>query len=385
MPRDRTTRCGATQLTIAFVLIALSVMSLGAQPKAAPEYVERIVALDPRWTVAFDNPPAAPPGYDQQMGYVALKGGELVAIDLDRGAVAWKAPLSTPFTPATGDGLVFAAGDGELKALDQRTGQTQWRTPLEAAVAGPLYWDSGWLLASTEKGELVSLHGQDGQIAWRAALESPLAVLPTTAGDRLYAALHDGRLVALDLETGAIAWTVALNEAVTGMRALNEQLLVGTRADRLHSLSLDRGQRRWTQKAGADVAGRPIADEARIYFSAFDNVVRALDVRSGNLKWLRGLPSRPAGGPLRADNVVLVPLVTTDIAAFDAASGAPAFTIRAIGELGAVPFLREGPRLTTPRLIAMSREGALQGFAARFEPPLKPLEGLPGVPVKGGW
>ena len=88
---------------------------------------------------------------------------------------------------------------------------------------------------------------------------------------------------------------------------------------------------------------------------------------------------------LTLGRIVLVPLVTTDIAAFDAASGAPAFTIRAIGELGAVPFLREGPRLTTPRLIAMSREGALQGFAARFEPPLKPLEGLPGVPVKAGW
>jgi outer membrane protein assembly factor BamB len=385
VPRDRTTICGATQLTIACVLFALSVVSLRAQPKPASEYVERIVALDPRWTVSFDNPPAAPPGYDQQMGYVALKGGNLLAIDLDRGAVAWKAALATTFTPATGDGLVFAAGEGELIALDQRTGQAHWRTPLDARVAGPLYWDSGWLLVSTEKGELVALDGQDGQIAWRVALESPLAVLPTTAGDRVYAALHDGRIVALDLATGALAWTVALGEAVTGMRALNDQLLVGSRADRLHSLSLDRGRRRWTQKAGADVAGGPIADEERIYFTAFDNVVRALDVQSGNLKWLRGLPSRPAGGPLRADNVVLVPLVTTDIAAFDAASGAPAFTIRAVGELGAVPFLREGPRLTTPRLIAMSREGALQGFAARFEPPLKPLEALPGIPVKPGW
>ena len=319
------------------------------------------------------------------MGYVALKGGDLIAIDLDQGRVAWKAALATTLTPATGDGLVFAAGEGQLTALDQRTGEVQWRTPLDERLAASLYWDSGWLVASTDKGDLVALHGQDGRIVWRVPLQSPLAALPAAADDRLYGALQDGRLVALDLETGAVQWTLALNEAVTGMLALEDQLLVGTRADRLHSLSLEGGRRRWSQKAGADIAGAPVADDDQIYFAAFDNLVRAVDGNSGNLKWLRGLPSRPAGGPLRAENVVLVPLVTTDIAAFDSRTGTPAFTIRAVGELSAVPFLRETPRLTVPRLIAMSREGALQGFAARFEPPLGALEALPGIPVKTGW
>lgn len=384
MLRDRTTICGATHPTIAFLIVVLSFVVLGAQPKPTTEFVERIVALDPRWTVSFETAPAAPPGYDQQMGYVALKGGDLLAIDLDRGAVIWKAPLATTLTPATGDGFVFAAGDRHLTALDQRTGSAQWRTPLDGQVAGPLYWDSGWLLTSTDKGELLAVRGHDGQIVWRVPFESPLAALPTTADDRLYAALQDSRIVALDLESGAILWTVSLDEAVTGMLALNDQLLVGTRGDRLHSLSLDRGRRRWAQKAGGDVAGEPVADQDHIYFAAFDNVVRALDSDSGNLKWLRGLPSRPAGGPLRAENVVLVPLATTEIAAFDAATGAPAFTIRAVGELGAVPFLRETPLQTTPRLIAISRDGSLQGFAARFEPPLAPLENLPGIAVKPG-
>ena len=371
--------------TIAAMLLVFSLAKLGAQPKPTTEFVERIVALDPRWTVSFETAPASAPGYDQQNGYVALKGGDILAIDLDQGTVIWKAPLVTTLTPATGDGLVFAAGEGRVTALDQHTGSIQWHTSLDAQVVGPLYWDSGWLLTSTDKGELVALHGQDGKILWRVALESPLAALPTTADDRVYAALQDGRIVAIALDSGSMAWSAALNEPVTGMLALQDQLLIGTRADRLHSLSLERGRRRWSQKAGADVAGGPVADDDRIYFAAFDNVVRALDADSGNLKWLRNLPSRPAGGPLRTENVVLVPLVTTDIAAFDAETGAPAFTIRAVGELGAVPFLRETPRLTTPRLIAMSRDRALQGFAARFEPPLGALDGLPGIAVKGGW
>ena len=373
--------CAALALAIAALVASLAAAStLAAQDPS----VERILALDPRWTVSFDTAPAAPAGYDQDTGYVPLKGGDLLAVDLNQGIVRWRVALATASTPATGDGLVFAAGEGVITALDQRTGQTQWRTPLPGPLASPLAWEAGWLFASLESGELLAVHGQDGRIVWRATLDSPMAVVPVTSAERLYGALRDGRIVALELNTGAVTWALTLGEQVTGMMALNDQLLVGTRANKLHSIAMSRGSVRWSQKAGADVTGAPVADEDRIYFAAFDNIVRALDRRSGNLRWLRRLPSRPSGGPLRIQDVVLVPLVTTDIDAFSASTGAPAFTIRAVGELGGLPFLRETARPTATRLIAMSREGALQGFAVRFEPPPVRLAELPGVAVKGG-
>ena len=175
----------------------------------------------------------------------------------------------------------------------------------------------------------------------------------------------------------------SLNEPVTGILALNDQLVVGTRGNRVYSISLDRGRVRWSQRAGADISGAPVADERLIYFAALDNVLRALDRRSGNLRWSRKLTSRPAAGPLRAGNVVLLPLVTTDIGAFVAATGAESFTIRAAGETGGVPFIRDGARPTAPLLIAMSREGALQGFAPRIEPLPAALGTLPGIKVGG--
>jgi outer membrane protein assembly factor BamB len=350
---------------------------------AAPDATDRILALDPRWTVSFDTAPSAPAGYDPATGYVPLKGGGLVAIDLDQGDVKWKVDLTTAFTPATGDGLVFAAEEGFVTALDQRTGDRLWRTPFPGALAAPLYWDSGWLLASTEAGELIAMHAEDGRVLWRNPLTSPLAVAPTPSGDRIYAALRDGRLVGLDLENGHLVWTYALNEPVTGMLALEEQLVVGTRSNNLHSVSLRRERIRWTQRAGADIAGAPAADDDLIFFAALDNVLRAVDRSSGNLKWKRNLPSRPTGGPLRTGNLVLLPFVTTDIGTFTAVTGAEAFTIRAIGELSGIPFLRESSRPTAPRLVAMSREGALQGFSQRFEPPPAPLPELPGIKVTG--
>jgi outer membrane protein assembly factor BamB len=365
------------------VLLTSAALSHAQQPgtTATADGAQRIVALDPRWTVSFTTPQSAPAGFDQQMAYVPLKGGELLAIDLNEGRVVWTVDLTTSFTPATGDGLVFVAGDALVIALDQRSGQTVWRAPLGASISGPLHWDGGWVLASTEPGDLVALNLEDGQVLWRSPLGSPLAVRPTASDDRLYVALRDGRLAALDGESGTPVWTAPLQQDVTGMIALEDQLLVGTRGNALHSVSLDRGRIAWSQRVGADVIGAPAADEDRIYFVAFDNVLRALHRRTGNLVWRRNLPSRPSGGPLRVDDVVLVPFSTNNINAYRATTGEPSFTIQAIGEIGSAPFLRDSARATAPRLIAMSREGALQGFAPRFEQAPVPLAELPGARV----
>jgi outer membrane protein assembly factor BamB len=373
----RTTIC-----CVVFTFLVRTALSL-AQPQTneSDTSTNRIVALDPRWTVSLTTQPAASPGFDQQMAYVPLEGGDLMAIDLDEGRVNWTAAVATSATPATGDGMVFVAGDASVVALDQSSGQPLWHAALGAQVIGPLYWDSGLVLASTATGDLVVLDSARGGEQWRNPLGSALSVPPSSSHDRVYAALADGRLVAIEMTSGQLAWSVALDQDVTGLLALEDQLLVGTRANLLHSVSLDRGRIRWSQKAGADVIGAPAADDSNIYFVAYDNILRAVNRGNGNLRWRRNLPSRPTGGALRIDDVVVVPFSTNDIGAYLATTGAPSFTIQAVGELGGPPFLRDHTRPTAPRLIAISREGSLQGFAPRFEPPPAPLAELPGARV----
>ena len=57
------------------------------------------------------------------------------------------------------------------------------------------------------------------------------------------------------------------------------------------------------------MAGVPTADDKRIYIASRDNIVRALDRKSGNLKWKADLAARPAGGPLRLNDLLVMPLV----------------------------------------------------------------------------
>lgn len=376
-------RVGFSRTTIYSVVAAIFGLSAlsHAQPATTDPTPSRILALDPRWTVSLTSPPAAPPGFDQQYAYVPLAGGSLVAIDLDDGAVRWTAEIATSATPATGDGMIFVAGDTFVVAVNQESGQTLWRAAIGSTLSGPLFWNAGWVLTSTTEGDLLALHAADGRVLWRSPVGAALAVLPSAFDERIYAALQNRHVVAVDRETGAVAWSLDLDQEVTGLLAVENQLLLGTRANRLHSVSPDRGRIRWSQRVGADVIGAPTADESNIYFVAFDNVLRALNRGNGNLRWNRNLPSRPSGGPLRVNDVVLVPFSTNDIGAYLAATGAPSFTIQAIGELAGAPFLREIVSQTAPRLIAISREGALQGFAPRIEPPPAPLAELPGVRV----
>ena len=339
------------------------------------------VSFDARWVTAFDTPPSASPGFDATTAYVPLKGGQLVAVDLDRGTVRWRLDVATAFTPATGDGLVFTASEQTIEARDARTGESRWRAPLPGGAAAPLYWDTGWLLASTTGGDLAAFRATDGTLVWRRQLGAPLIGAPGPALDRLFLPLADNRLVAVQLVNGETVWELALTAPVTALLALDDQLVFGTAAKDLISVSVTRGRERWKWRVGGDMAGVPTADDKRIYFASRDNIVRALDRKSGNLRWKADLAARPAGGPMRLNDLLVMPLVSSQIVGFDPASGTPTVTATAAGEIGVQPYVRLNVRQTSPELITVSREGQLQGFGRRYEPIPQLLTELPGLPA----
>lgn len=337
-------------------------------------------SLDARWVTAFETPAIAAPGFDSTTAYVPLKD-RLVAVDLNRGTIRWQLELATPFTPATGDGLVFIVTGQSIEAREAATGKTEWQTALPGGAAASLSFDTGWLLASTPTGDLVAFRASDGRLVWRRQLGAPLVGAPGPALDRLFLPLADNRLVALNLADGTTVWELKLSQPVTALLALDDQLVYGTAGKQVTSVNLSRGRERWTWDIGGDIAGLPAADDKRIYFASRDNILRAVDRGSGNLKWKANLSSRPAGGPLRLADALLMPLVSSQIVGFDPETGKPSVTAAAVGEIGVQPYVRRDVRPTLPQLITVTREGQLQGFGRRFEPVPQPLAELPGLPA----
>jgi outer membrane protein assembly factor BamB len=355
-----------------FALLLALVQAPAAPPPAS---------FDARWVTAFETTPSARPGFDANTAYVPLTGGQLAAVDLDRGTIRWKLDVATPLTPATGGGLVFIVNEQTIEARDAATGAMRWHTPLPGGAAAPLYFDTGWLIASTTAGDLAAFRAADGSMVWRRQLGAPLVSAPGPALDRLFLPLADNRIVAVRLIDGETVWERTLSAPVTALLALEDQLVFGTGAKDVISVDLKRGLTRWQWRLGGDIAGSPDADDKRIYFASRDNMLRAVDRKSGNLRWLANLASRPAGGPLRVRDAVFMPLVSSQIIGFDPVTGKPTVSATAAGELGVQPYVRRDVRRTQTQLITVSREGQLQGFGRRFEPVPQLLPELPGLPT----
>lgn len=338
-------------------------------------------ALDLRWMTPAARPLAARPAFDEQTAYTALRDGALVAWDLDTGRTRWQTAVTTTWPVAVGGDLVFVVVAGGVRALRAGTGVLAWERTLPGTVAAPPYWDTGWLILSFEGGDLAAFRAADGELLWRTPLGAVAHVAPVPALDNLYLGLADGRTVALTLLTGQALWSKAFGGVVTGLTALDDQLLVGTTGGGLHSVDLTRGHSRWRWRTGAPVVASAAADEKRIYVSAYDHVLRALDRRSGNLRWKRALPHRPAGAPVLVGDLVLVPSFSTELAAYDAATGTPALAVASASEVAGSTHFRVGGRAHGTRLLAVSVEGQLLAFAPRVEPAPVALTDLPGTAV----
>ncbi len=337
-----------------------------------------LMTLDPRWAVTLETPAAAPAAYDAHHAYVPLRGGTLIAVDLDRGAIRWERPFASVVTPATGDDMVFVVVEDRIEAISTSRGEIEWRTVLPGHVTA-VAWDTGWLLCGTDSGELTALRASDGTFVWRTSLGAPLVVPPAAALDHVYLGVDGGRVLALDLASGRQIWENAIEEPISALAATAGQLIVGTNRAAV-SLELETGRRRWRWRVGGAMSGPATSDDRHIYFAARDNVVRAVDVNNGSLKWYAEIPSRPVGGPTLFQGSLLMP-VSTAVEVFDPRTGKPVGTIAASGEISSTPHLRLDARPTAARLIATTRDGRMQGFGVSYEPRLRPIETLPGAAV----
>ncbi len=332
-------------------------------------------------TVALASELAVPPAFNGARGYFPLEGDRLAAYDLDTGEELWMKPARTQSRPATGEGLVFIAEPEALVALHEADGADAWRLALTERLAAPLVWDNGWLIAATASGSLLVLRGLDGELIWHRDLGAPVSAPPALSADRMYAAAKDGRIVALRIDTGEPIWERRIGGVPSEMLALDDRLYVGSDDNFLYCLTARTGQIDWRWRTGGDVVGTAVVDERRVYFVSFDNILRALDRRSGAQRWKRPLPFRPLTGALMAGDTVIATGVAPPLRAYLTKDGAPGGDVALEGEIAAPAYIFTGPRL--PLLVVVTRnivKGTIVTvFTRDFEPRVVPIAPLPNI------
>ena len=379
--RTTTICCSAAALTL--------VCSILARAQARSTAPLPLFPIRPVWTLGLNNPLLAPPAFDNGRAYFAIGGDRLVAYDLVKGQQLWIVSAHLDLEPASGDGLLFMAEPHSLAALAEENGAVSWRMPFDGTLAVPLVWDNGWLVAVDSSGTAMAYRATDGELIWRRAIGARAHARPALAADRVYVPADDGRIVALRVDTGEVVWSRRLGGAPNEIRALDDRLYVGSSDKFFYCISSDSGEVLWRWRTGGDVIGVPVVDERRVYFVSLDNVLRALDRRTGNQLWKRALPVRPLAGPERAMDTLIVAGLTPTLRAFRLTNGTPAGDIPVQGELAARPYLVRSPDLSTPLVVIVTRDiakGAMATAVAHtFEPAILPFAPLPNtVPVSIG-
>jgi outer membrane protein assembly factor BamB len=345
-----------------------------------------LLPLEIAWRAGLEEPASAWPAFDHEFAFIPLRTGHLTAIGLADGAPRWTVDLATALPPAADGRLVLLATGTELRALDRATGTPAWRKELGAAVTAPLLVNTGWLITALDGGAIVALRASDGHELWRQEVGGPVRVRPSIAGDHLFVSVDDGRVVAFHLHTGDRIWERRLKGRPQEILPLDD-LFVGATDNLFYRLAGHNGLSKWSWRTGGDIVGMPAVDSERVYFLSMDNILRALDRRSGVRQWQRPLESRPAAGPLYLDDLLVVASVAQQLKFFRASDGVPLGEIDAPAELAAPPHLIASSSddafgtTGSTLMVLLTGNGTLVGYRRGNGPPLVAFDFGLGEPL----
>ncbi len=335
------------------------------QPEPPPPFVTSL------WSITLPGSPSAAPAFDETQVYVPLKDGQLLAASVDDGHTLWIREAPTTAGLATGDDLVFVAGNDAIAAFSRTDGAPRWSTPITANLSAPMLWDTGWLFVATEGAEILAIRAADGVVLWRQGVGSIIRARPAPAEERVYVSLEDGNVMALSLKDGTPVWQRKLADTPVDGLALTDRIFVGSKDNFFYCLDAQSGNVKWRWRTGADLIGAPVVDDARVYFVSLDNVLRALDSNNGSLKWQRGLTFRPSGGPIRVRDLLVVSGVSTSMYAFQAKNGKPAGEYTAPADLDAPPHFIDESQDAPVIFVILTRDGRLE--ALQRSPDIPPI------------
>ncbi len=174
---------------------------------------------------------AASPGANADIVVPVFSSGEVTALRVENGSVAWSDNLASVrkygggleslsdirAMPIVDRGIIIAVSfSGKLAAIDERTGTRIWQKEI-SSLQTP--WVAGNLLfVLSSDNQLVALSMVDGSIFWIKQLpqfedekdkEDPIHWSgPVMAGDRLIVVSSDGKLLEISAHNGDIEQTI---------------------------------------------------------------------------------------------------------------------------------------------------------------------------------
>ena len=308
-----------------------------------------------KWTFETSEQIVSTPAVKGGILYLTTHDNRVVALDAATGDLIWEHDTGGRVysSPAVaGDLVFFGAPNGRVIALDASSGAMRWEfvTGEGSNVGSPIVKDGVVYIGSVD-GNIYALDALTGKKQWSHATRDWITNTPVLSDNILVVASLDGRVTMYDTDTGKRRFSFrGFNREVIGspiivedsiyvpyysgiLRSVNLKEKEVLFASRLYRLRLQlwlwrmgnhpgllKGVDR-TFRLGSEITTTPAADEDKIYVSTHDGRLHAIDIQTGDHRWIFDSGSYGLSTPTLVENTVLVGDGTGKLYAVDVESG----------------------------------------------------------------
>ena len=158
--------------------------------------------------------------------YLGLPGGKLIAIDSPTGGLVWESNISRAkgatdieranditSHPVIDEDLIYGVTtNGDISALNRRNGKTLWTEPISSFYG--MAFDGSNLFVTHDTGSIYSVNKDVGEIEWRqAGLQYRRIGVGTIIKDYVAFGDYDGYVHFLSIEDGSIVGRIKLEDS----------------------------------------------------------------------------------------------------------------------------------------------------------------------------
>jgi len=218
-----------------------------------------------------------------------------------------------------GDNIYIYDKANVLYCLDLQ-GKLSWKKTVGEKILTSIVEDSGRIYFGTDKGILWSLDlkGEDPQ---RFKAGASISGGPLVLGSCIIFGSNDGKLSLIDRQGRPLGSFRTPGNGIGPIASDGKFVFFGTENRDFLGLSLNPLKRKWKVQLGGRVEIDPVLRGERLFLLSTNSVVYCLKKNSGNILWWQNIPSRTAYELAVIEDKVVVSTLSSDLLAFDVATG----------------------------------------------------------------
>ncbi|MEN8180200.1 MAG: PQQ-binding-like beta-propeller repeat protein [Pseudomonadota bacterium] len=294
------------------LLICLSLGLYAAEAAGLPIIVptQGVTAFDsetlkPRWKVLLGETIHSPVS---AAGVVIVSNSSgVTAIESESGAIRWRLnDRADVFSAVVNNDLIYLASKGGwLQAVDLHEGHRAWQTHFTGWVYPPAV-SKRQLYTGGSAGKLWALDQTNGSLLWERNLEQEMVYSPVVVQGGSVIVTTFAREVLAFSPTGSRLWKTELPAVVSSPAVLNGLLVFSGLDQNLYGVDSQTGELLWSRPLGERLQTSMVVNHEEVISILDDGRLVSVDGQTGDIQELFRVSSEPIIPPyVRGDRIIL--------------------------------------------------------------------------------